>query len=109
MTNLTKIKLGAAALALLGLALWAIYTSGLRNELFLKGKELDAAQTEAAGLALELEANRRALADREAEKERLANEYAALAATLEEVYKNDPDAKAWADELCPVSVLDCLR
>ena len=57
--------------------------------------------------ALELEASRAALASREAERERLANENAALVAAINEVYANDPAAKNWADALCPDGIL-CL-
>ena len=105
----TKIKIGAVILALLIMAGLCIYAAGLRSDRDRLARDLDAARQESAGMALELKANRLALADRAAEMERLANEYAALAATLEEVYRNDPEANAWADALCPVSVLDCLR
>lgn len=70
--------------------------------------ELAASQGEAAGLARELKLNWQALEQREAERVRLATENEALAAELKEVYENDPEAKDWADTLCPDGVLDCL-
>lgn len=108
MTVTAKIKIGAvilAALALIGL--W-VHAVGLRSELAQKTQQLEVAQAEAAGMAKELKLNWQALEARDAERNRLAAENKALAAELKEVYENDPDAKSWADTLCPAGVLDCL-
>ncbi len=104
---MSKIKVGAAFLAAALLLGWALHTGSLKHERDRLRVDLAKAQSAAADLAREIEAGRRALEQREAEKERLANENAALAAALNEVYANDPDAKAWADDSCPDGVL-CL-
>jgi hypothetical protein len=106
---ITKIKIAGAVLVLLLVAgLW-VYAAGLKSELFQKTKQLEDSQKEVAGMVLELEANRRGLAEREAAVELLRSESAALTAKLEEVYQNDPEARAWGDGDCPDGVIACLR
>ena len=111
------IKIKAVAGILTGLLLcgWALYTVHMKSdrdrwmlEASVQREAAAAVARENESMARELEAGRRALEQREAEKERLANENAALVAAINEVYANDPDAKAWADTLCPDGVLDCL-
>jgi hypothetical protein len=109
MDLISQIKIIAAVLAGLLLAGLGLYIAWLRSELLTKRKQLEDSRREASGLALEIEANRRGLAEREAERERLAGEKAALAAKLEEVYQNDPEARTWGDNDCPDGVIDCLR
>ena len=69
--------------------------------------EADSLRRENLALHLELEANQAALTRREAERERLANENAALSAAIREVYVNDQAAKNWANTDCPDGIL-CL-
>lgn len=69
----------------------------------------DALRRENMAMSLELEANRAAVLAREAETARLSAENVALTAAINEVYANDPNAKAWADAACPDSVLCVLR
>lgn len=100
----------AAGLAFFALQSWRAGRAAdkLETELSQKTQQLEVAQAEAAGLAKELKLNWQALQARDAERNRLAAENKALAAELKEVYENDPDAKNWADTLCPDGVLDCL-
>ena len=115
MTIITKIKALGGILAILLLCGWALYTVHMKSDRDRWMLEASVQREAAAAMARdnesmvqELEANRRALKQRDAEKERLANENAALVAAINEVYANDPDAKDWADTLCPDGVLDCL-
>lgn len=115
MTVITKIKVAAAVLAAMLLAgglLYAIHVKNDRDEWMLQASTY---QQATASLTRELEARDReieaqklALIAREAEKERLANEKAALITMLNEVYANDEKARDWAATPCPDGVLDCL-
>ncbi|UQZ90708.1 hypothetical protein C4J81_16455 [Deltaproteobacteria bacterium Smac51] len=60
-------------------------------------------------MAAEISANHAALKAREAERQRLAEETAALKQKLQEVYDNDQQARTWANTDCPDGVLECLR
>lgn len=108
MTVISKIKIAAGVLAVLLLFGWLLYTNNLKHERDRLMLELSTSQSAATALAQELEANRLALEQREAEKERLANEKAALITMLNEVYANDEEARDWAAVPCPDGVLDCL-
>ena len=97
----------AAVTASIILLLLALWITRLEADNELLRFEADSLNRERLALTLELEANRAALLSREAERERLANENAALVAAINEVYANDPAAKNWADALCPDGIL-CL-
>ena len=103
-----KIKIAAGILVALLLAGGLLYGNHLKQERDRLLLELSTSQQAAVALAHEVEANRRALVEREAEKERLANEKAALITMLNEVYANDEKARDWALSPCPDAVLDCL-
>lgn len=107
MAELKKTLIAAAALTA---AVWGFYayTAGLKSERDQLAAELAAVTRRSEALAREMELNRRALEDREAERRRLAGENAALAQALEEIYDHDEKAREWADALCPDGVLDCL-
>ena len=105
---MSKVKVAAGVLAVVLLAGWFLYTNSLKHERDRLLAESSTYQQTAHALAQELEANRAALEQREEEKERLANEKAALITMLNEVYANDQEAKVWADTVCPDGVLDCL-
>ena len=106
---MTKIKTGAIViLAVAWAGLW-VYSGRVAADRDRLAGEAASARAEAAGLARELKLNHQALERREAEKERLANENVQLRHQLSEVYANDPQARSWADALCPSGVLDCLR
>ena len=94
----------AVAVVLLLLVMWIGKITADNDYLRLQA---DGLKRENLSLGLELSANRAAALAREAEKERLARENAALVAAINEVYANDPSAKNWADDLCPDGIL-CL-
>lgn len=71
-------------------------------------RRLGEAQALSHSLSLEVAMNRAALSAREAEVKRLAEESAAARQTFDEVYKNDHNAKEWADAVCPDALLECL-
>ena len=102
-----KIWIGALIVILAG-ATW-FYVGQLRAERDLAAMQSQSLARENAALSAEVEANTRALANREAERARLAAENEALRGRLEEVYERDPEARAWADSPCPDGVLECLR
>lgn len=109
MTVITKIRLAALILALAALAgLWHLAGRALaeRDEL---AAELTRSRAERAALTKELTLGYQALSKREAEKERLADENSRLTRELNSIYTGDPAARAWADTVCPVNVLDRLR
>lgn len=70
---------------------------------------LAASQISIKNLTAELDWGRRALADREAEKSRLAEEMDRLSAELEMLYEQDCEAGAWADNPLPNGVVQRLR
>lgn len=96
----------AALVLLLLLALRLAQVEGDNDLLRLEAAGL---RQENSALTHEAEANRAAALAREDEVARLARENAALTAAINEVYANDPNAKAWADTLCPDSVLCLFR
>ena len=108
MTTTTKIKIVFWIIVFFCAGVNYFHMKGVKAENAALKIEASTARAEAAGLERELKLNYQALQAREAEKERLANEYAALVATIEEVYLNDPDAKAWADTPCPDGIVECL-
>ena len=62
-----------------------------------------------AGMAEEIEANRKALDERTLEVARLLDENMALSGQLREVYDAVPEARVWADACLPDSVSCLLR
>lgn len=102
------IKIILTAAALIGVAVWGFYTAGLKSQRDSLALELAAAARESTALMRELELNRLALERREAERQRLSDEKAALVKSLQEVYTHDEKARDWAGALCPDGVLDCL-
>ena len=102
-----KIWAGTLAIILAG-ATW-FYVGQLRAEKDLAVMQMQTLARENAGLAAEVETNRRALEARARAAAVLAAEKAELETKLKEVYQNDPKARAWADSPCPDGVLDCLR
>ena len=102
-----KVWLGALAVILAG-AGW-LWIGQLRAEKDVLAIQVQTLARENAGLTAEVEANVKALARREAERARLAEEKAALETKLQEVYERDPEARAWADSPCPDGVIECLR
>ena len=105
---MSKVKVAAGVLVIALLLGWFFYTNSLKQERDRLLVESSTYQQAAHALAQEVEANRRALEQREEEKERLANDKAMLITMLNEVYANDQEAKVWADTVCPDGVLDCL-
>lgn len=67
------------------------------------------AQTEAAGLRLELAANQKALIQREEQAAELAAQTEILRNELSELYQNNEPCALWADDPVPGPVLDRLR
>ena len=115
MTIAARIKIAAVILFVMAAAGHVFYTLSLKHELAEKDGCLALAQTElatarqdAAAKSIELDLNRRALADSEAVTRRLTLEAAALRDRLNEVYANDENAQSWRDALCPDGVRDCL-
>lgn len=104
-----NIKSIAVLLALALVAGGFLYASGLRERSVRLASELDLQRREAESLRLELRLQHQALAEREREKARLAEEKNALAEELEHYYENDGQARAWADTPCPDGVLERLR
>lgn len=96
-----------ALLAVLLLGLARIKMLAAEND-YLSRRLTDTEHVNQA-LSAEISANRAALSAREAERQRLAEESAALQQKLQEIYANDPNAQIWSDTLCPDGVLDCLR
>ncbi len=96
--------LALAAVLLLGFA--RIKMLAAENENL--SRRLTDAQRVNQSLSAELSRNRDALTAREAERRRLADESAALHEKLSEVYDNDPEARLWADALCPDPLIECL-
>jgi hypothetical protein len=104
-----KLKIAVAIQLLLALLNALAYVYVQRGDRDQARRESAAARQESAAMAQDLAAQSRALIDRQAAMDRLANEYAALAATLEEVYRDDPEANAWADDPLPAAVVERLR
>ncbi len=99
-----------AALALLGgllLGLGRMLMLSAENER-LSARVADMERANQA-MAYEIAANEAALARREDERRRLADESNQLKFKLGEVYEKDTLAADWADTACPDDVLECLR
>ena len=105
---MSELKIVLMLLAMLAGMAWGFYTVGLKSQRDRLAADLAVASRQTAAMSRELELSRLALEQREIEKKRLAEERAALAARLEEVYAYDEKARAWADAPCPDGVLDCL-
>ncbi|MDR2946340.1 MAG: hypothetical protein LBV79_06315 [Candidatus Adiutrix sp.] len=88
---------------------WGWYTAGLKSQRDKLSAELAVADRQSSALGRELRLSRQALEQREAERQQLAGEKAALLNTLQEVYADDENARAWAGTPCPDAVLECLR
>ena len=108
---ITKVKIGAAFLAVVLLAGLAVYTvrinadrDRLAGELAGLSRELAAAKNEAAMLAQELRLNYQALSARQAEVNRLEKETAADQAAIREVCVNDQTAEAYINTIVPVDI-----
>jgi hypothetical protein len=110
---MTKFKLIAGGLGVLAaFALgWTLrgWTADKDMALATARAEARAEAQASAAYAAEIEAGRKALAEREAEIARLTAESAALADKFKEAYANDPEAKDWADTTLPDSVVGLLR
>lgn len=116
------VKLGLGLMLILALAAGGFWIKALKADLGRQavveeqlkaaaaeaGRQLQAARAETAGLARELERSYQAIADREAEKNRLSAEKEARQAEMCEVYNNDQSAKNWFIEPVPGRVLDRL-
>jgi hypothetical protein len=113
---------GAALLALIKsewrpLLGMALVTAAFCGVLYVKGLRADNARLRQAGqvseavidrLEADLWANRKALAEREIESRRLADERQAAVAELEKVYSTDQEACDWSSGTVPSSVYDLL-
>ena len=108
-TPLAKIKptlvLGAA-LAVFGAGVWL---RGLAAERAAWEEAHTALLRENLALSLEAEAGRKALARREAEARRLAEETETLREELNVLYASNPAARTWADTALPDDVYGRLR
>ena len=103
----SKLIAGAAALLIIGGGF--LYIKSLKAENARLEQVAVYAQAEAASLKDELTANHAALAKREAEKALLAAETETLKTELEAIYENDNEAKTWASDNIPNSILARLR
>ncbi len=93
--------------SLVVMVLMAMWVSKLNSDNDFLRLQTDTLNRENLSLSQELAANQAALIQREAEKENLANQNAALVAAINEVYANDPDAENWAATYCPDGIV-CL-
>ena len=101
-------KFAALGLMAIVLAIGFFYVKNLKTENARLSEGLQTRDAAIGRLASDLEANRRALAARQAEAAALAEERDQATKALEEIYKNDKDACGWRDTAIPGGIYDRL-
>jgi dephospho-CoA kinase len=104
---MTKLKLIAGVLAL-AVAFGGGWTSrGWLADRDKAAREAAAERQARAAVAAEVEAGRKALAEREDRIKDLTETNRIMSEKLREAYAKDPEARAWADSCLPDSI-ECL-
>jgi uncharacterized membrane protein len=101
-------KFAALGLMAIVLAVGLMYVKALRSDNARLAESARQSQAAAARLAEDLEANRLALEQRQAETARLAEEKREAITALEKVYENDEEACDWGAGVIPDGVYSRL-